>query len=189
MRHDDVDDQLFRLASDDARIYDDARRWFLAQDAAAAPALIAGLDDARIGSVGHWRILLVLRELKLPSTLPAILAAFRTALGRRNPIVLPGALEALAVFDDAEAWSALGSALDSEDPDVVNHAAALLVGKGGKRAEDAIARLIDRADPKLRQSAVNALLKIDSDTARRTLARLRERERDPSVIALLRRLP
>mgnify|MGYP003693608701 CR=1 FL=1 len=70
------------------------------RSAAAAPGSAAGLDDARLGGVGHWRILLVLRELKLTSTLPAILKAFRAALARDNPIVLPGALEALAVFDE-----------------------------------------------------------------------------------------
>jgi HEAT repeat protein len=184
MRHDDLDDQLFRLASDNAGIYEDARRWFLAQGAAAAPGLAAGLDDARHGGVGHWRILLVLRELKLTSTLPAILKAFRAALARDNPIVLPGALEALAVFDENEAWAALISALDSEDPDVVNHAAALLAGKGGTRAEDAIAGLLDRTDARRRQSAVHALLQIDSGSARETLRRHRDQERDPSVLAL-----
>src|SRR5262245_22715633 len=120
----DAHDQLIRLASDDAGIYQDAWRWFLAQGAASAPDLVRGLDDPRLGSVCHWRILLVLRELALPSTLPAIVTAFRTALATGNAIVLPGAMEALAVFQSEEAESALISALASPDPDVVNHAAA-----------------------------------------------------------------
>lgn len=189
MTQDETDDQLLRLASDDARIYQDAWRWFLAQGASAAPALVEGLDDARLGGVGHWRILLVLRELKLPSTLPAIVKAFRASFARNNPIVLPGAMEALAVFDGEEAWSALESALGSTDADVVNHAAALLAGKGGRRAEDAIAGLLKSPQTRWRQSGVSALLQIDTDSAREVLRRHRQREQDEAVLALLRKVP
>jgi HEAT repeat protein len=189
MTHDDPDDQLLRLASDDARIYQDAWRWFLAQGASAAPALVAGLDDARLGGVGHWRILLVLRELRLPSTLPAIVKAFRASFARDNPIVLPGAMEALAAFDAEEAWSALESALGSTDADVVNHAAALLAGKGGRRAEDAIAGLLESPETRWRQSGVSALLSMNTESARAILRRHRQHERDQAVLALLRQLP
>jgi HEAT repeat protein len=184
MTPEEARDQLERLAADDDGIYQDARRWFLAQGAAAVPALAEGLDDARLGSVAHWRMLLVLRELGLPEALPAILKAFRTALARGNPIVLPGALEALAVFDDEDAWAALRSALDSDDPDNVNHAAALLANKGGRRAEDAIARLLSHPGTRFRQSAVSALLKMETDSARQILRQHRQREKDPEVLKL-----
>lgn len=126
-----AEEQLFRLASDDARMYEDARRWFLEQDPSIASALVEGLDDASLGSVGQWRILLLLRELALPSTLPAILKAFRSALAAENWIVLPGAMEALAIFDSEDAIAALQEAANSGDPDTANHAAALLSGRRG----------------------------------------------------------
>ena len=47
----------------------------------------------------------------MPSTLPAILAAYRSAVATGNVIVLPGALEALAVFDDDEAWERSAAAM------------------------------------------------------------------------------
>jgi len=181
-------EQLIRLASDDARIYQDAQRWFLSRGEAIAPALMKGLDDPRLGSVGHWRMLLLLRELALPSTLPAILKAFRAALQQNNPIVLPGAMEALAVFDADEALSALISVLDSADPDSVNHAAALLGKKGAPRAEAALTRLLGHRDPKYRQSAVRGLLEMQTDSAREKLREHRKQEQDAGVLKLLERL-
>ena len=77
MTADQHDLQLDRLASDAASIYEDAFRWFRAQGSAAAPALLRGLGDRTLGPTGRWRILLLLRELALPSTLPAVLGAFR----------------------------------------------------------------------------------------------------------------
>jgi hypothetical protein len=185
----EVHHQFVRLADHTPAIYQDAWRWFLGQGAAGAPDLVEGLDEPRFGGVCHWRILLVLRDLRVPSTLPAILRAYRTAVANDNVIVLPGALEALAAFDDAEAWAALTSALDLRDPDAVSHAAVLLAHKGGRRAEQAIAPLLARPDMRSRQSGVAALLRIDSETARATLARHRARETDPDVLKLFERNP
>jgi HEAT repeat protein len=198
----EIDNQLVRLASDDAGIYEDAQRWFLARRADIAPALVAGLDRRGLGSVGRWRILLLLRELALPSTLPAILQAFRSAVDEQNPIVLPGAMEALAVFDDEEAMSALMSVLASDDRDVVNHAAALIGSKAGKAgtaggpraqaaqaAQAALVALTDllrHPDAARRQSAVRGLLLMDQDSAREVLRQHRTQERDPGVLKLLR---
>jgi HEAT repeat protein len=184
MRQDEASEQLGRLASDHQPMYEDARRWFLEQGEAAAAHLVEGLDDPGLGSVGHWRILLVLRELRAASTLPAILKAFRKAFDQDNPIVLPGAMEALAVFDDEAARSALISALASSDPDTVNHAAALLAQAGGRSAEQAIAGLLGRASPAFRQSAVSALLKMNTPSAREILERHRQKEQDPAVLKL-----
>lgn len=181
--------QLDRLATDEPMIYQDAWRWFVEQGPAVAPTLVDGLSQPALGGVCHWRILLVLRELRLPSTLPAILTAFDAALAADNPIVLPGALEALAVFDDEAAWAALIRALGADDTDTVNHAAALLAHKGGRRAEEAIATLLRRPERAARQSAVAALSRIDSDHARDILARHRAQERDPDVLKLFRRQP
>jgi hypothetical protein len=127
----DHEDQLVRLASDAAPIYQDAMRWFEDQGAAAAPLLVQGLQRKELGSTAHWRILLLLRELRLANTLPAILESFHAALLERNPVVLPGAMEALAVFDSDEARAALNTVLASGDPDFVRHAKALLGVKAG----------------------------------------------------------
>lgn len=178
-------DQLIRLASDAASIYDDARRWFLSGGPSVVPILVEGLDEPRLGSVAHWRILLLLRELALPSTLPAIVKAFRAALQEKNPIVLPGAMEALAVFDDDEAMSALLSVLGSGDADFVNHAAVLLGDKGGKRTIDALSVLLTDQDARARQSAVRGLLKIHTDPVREILTKHRTTEKDPGVLKIL----
>lgn len=179
------DDQLVRLASDDARVYENARRWFMDRGASIAPVLINGLEDRSLGSVGQWRILLLLRELALPSTLPAILKAFHLALDEKDPIVLPGAMEALAVFDPGEATSALTSVLGSGDADFVNHAAALLGKIGGRRAEASLTALLDHQDARFRQSGVRGLLAIDTDSARERLRQQRAGEKDPGVLKLL----
>jgi HEAT repeat protein len=178
-------DQLIRLASDAASIYDDARRWFLSRGQSIVPVLVEGLEDKRLGSVGHWRILLLLRELGLPSTLPVILKAFHAALEEKNPIVLPGAMEALAIFDSDEAMSALISVLGSGDADFINHAAVLLGDKGGKRALDALTTLLPDQNPRVRQSAVRGLLKIHTDVAREILRQHRRIEKDPGVLKLI----
>jgi HEAT repeat protein len=197
----DTDDQLIRLASDNARMYQDAERWFLDRGAAVAPALVEGLDNLSLGSVGRWRILLVLRALHLPETLPAILKAFRGALADRDPIVLPGAMEALAVFAAADAGgkdanakgagaedalSALISVLDSGHPDFINHAAVLIGKNGGPRAQEALAALLRHPDPLHRQSAVRGLLQMDTASARDLLTQHRAQEQDRGVLKLLK---
>ena len=139
----DPEHQLIRLASDNTGIYHDARQWFFDQGPSIAPILIAGLEREDLGPVAHWRILLLLREFALPSTLPAILKAFRQALEHKNFIVLPGAMEALAVFKNDEALTALISVLRSGEIDDVNHAAALLADWGDDRAAAALGNAAD----------------------------------------------
>lgn len=180
------DPQLVRLASDSTPIYQDAHRRFLAQGSSAVPTLLQGLDDSRLGLVCHWRILLLLRELKLPATLPAILKVFRAAVERDDPIVLPGAMEALAVFRTEESTAALISVLQSVNTDRAHHAAALLGQIGGSRATEALAALLDHAAPALRKTAVRALRKIGTPQAREILQRHRAREADPDVISELK---
>lgn len=189
MTPDDVRAQLSRLASDRPPVHQAAWRWFLSQGPAAAPALAAGLEDEALGSIAHWRILLILRDLREPSALPAIVRAFRAAVARGDVVVLPGALEALAGFDDEDAWAALISALDLGDPDAVSHAAVLLAHKGGARAEQAISKLLARPEMRWRQAAVAALSRIDSESAREILARHRAIETDPDVLKVFGRIP
>jgi HEAT repeat protein len=180
------DAQLVRLASDNTAIYQDAYRRFLAQGSSAVPTLIQGLDDSRLGLVCHWRILLLLREFALPATLPAILRAFHSAVERDDPIVLPGAMEALAVFRREESTAALISVLQSANIDRVHHAAALLSNIGGSRATEALAALLHHEAPALRKTAVRALRKMDTSQAREILERHRVRETDADVISELK---
>jgi HEAT repeat protein len=186
----DPEQQLIRLASDNASIYQDAWRWFLTQGPAIAPVLIAGLQDSELGSVGHWRILLVLRELALPSTLPAILNSFRRALARKDPIVLPGAMEALAAFDtEQEALSALISVLQSGEIDDIVHGAALLGNIASDRVVQPLINLLSHPQPAVRRSAVQALQKINSAPAQAALKLHRNHEKDPNVLALVSSKP
>jgi HEAT repeat protein len=181
----DPEYQLFRLASDNTSIYQSARQWFWDQGPSIAPVLVAGLDDAKLGSICHWRILLLLREFALPSTLPAVLKAFRRALERGDVIVLPGAIEALAVFKTDEALEALISVLERGEIDDVKHAAVLLADWGGDRATQALIALLDHQDAGVRKSAVKALLKVNTTPAREALERHRARETDADVLALI----
>lgn len=183
MKESNPEDQLIRLASDNLSIYQDAWNWFLSQGPRIAPNLVAGLEDDDLGSAAHWRILLLLREFALPSTLPAILKAFRRARENRNPIVLPGAMEALAVFDTDEAVSALASLLQSGDVDAAKHATALLGNMGGKRALEVLTGLLDHGKPEIRKSAVQALQRLDNAAAIAALERRRRIEKDPDVLA------
>ena len=195
MTSDQGDLQLDRLASDAASIYEDAFRWFRTQGSAAVPALLRGLDDRSLGPTGRWRILLLLRELALPSTLPAVLRTFHEALAEGDLVVLPGAMEALAAFDSDDATSALATVLDGGNPDFVNHAAALLVdraargGRGALRGQAAIEALLAKADAGSRASAVRALLRAGTPSAIEALRRHRARETDPRVLELMKGLP
>lgn len=174
---DTPEQQLIRLASDHAGTYQDARQWFFDQGPSIVPVLIEGLERSELGSVAHWRILLLLREFALPSTLPAILKAFRQALETKNFIVLPGAMEALAVFkNNDEALSAMISVLQSGELDDVKHAAALLADWGSERVVAALIDLLDHPDAGVRKSAVKALLKIDTPKVREALKQHRDRE-------------
>jgi HEAT repeat protein len=180
-----AEQQLIRLASDNKGIYQDAWRWFLSQGPSIAPILVGGLEDSELGSVGHWRILLVLQELALPSTLPAILKAFRLALERKDPIILPGAMEALAVFDTDESLSALVSVLKSGESDAIRHAVALLGNMTSGRAVRSLIDLLNDPQPEVRVSAVHSLQGIESPPAQEALKQHRIHEKDPSVLALM----
>jgi|ERR1700683_1754849 len=177
--------QLIRLASDQEFIYQDAWRWFVRQGPPIAPVLIEGLDDSRLGSVAHWRILLVLREFALPSTLPAILKSLRLARERRDPIVIPGAMEAVAAFPPEQSVPVMDLLLDSPDTDDVQHAAALLGNVGSELAVNSIKRLFSRPELQVRKSAVRALLRVNSPSAREALERHRLEEPDPEIRALM----
>jgi len=185
----DSEQQLIRLASDNTSIYQDAWQWFLDQGPSIAPVLIDGLDRSDLGSVAHWRILLLLREFALPSTLPAILKAFRQALETKNFIVLPGAMEALAVFKNDEALSALISVLQSGELDDVKHAAALLGDWGGDRAAGALIDLLEHRDAAVRKSAVKALSRINTAPVQEALRQHRDREQDPDVLGQMSSKP
>lgn len=177
----DPEHQLIRLASDNLAIYQDTRQWFFDQGPAITPVLIAGLERSELGSVAHWRILLLLREFALPSTLPAILKAFREALETKDFIVLPGAMEALAVFKNDEALSALITVLQSGEVDDVKHAAALLAGWESDRAAEALIDLLDHANAGVRKSAVKALSSINTPAVEAALKQYRDREQDPGT--------
>lgn len=173
--------QLIRLASDNTSIYQDARQWFLDQGPSITPVLIGGLDDTDLGSICHWRILLLLREFALPSTLPAVLKSFRRALERQDFIVLPGAMETLAVFKTDEALSALISVLQSGEIDDVKHAAALLGDWGGDLAVDSLITLLDHQDAGVQKSAVKALRKVNTAPAQEALKRHRGHADNPEA--------
>lgn len=177
-------EQLIRLASDNTSIYEDARDWFRQQGSARVPTLLEGLENDRLGLVCHWRILLLLREFALPSTLPAILAAFRKAFARKDPIVLPGALEALAAFPSEEATAALITVAISGQPDDVIHAAALLGARPGDRVVEALASLLAHENRTVRKNAVKSLVQNNSSKAREALRARRAVEKDPEVLAL-----
>ncbi|WP_431272987.1 hypothetical protein ACQ858_12085 [Variovorax ureilyticus] len=186
--------QLDRLASDAAPVYEDAFRWFRAQGPAAAPLLLRGLDDRALGPTGRWRVLLLLRELALPSTLPAVLGSFREALAQGDPVVLPGAMEALAAIDAEDAISGLVEVLDGGNADFVNHAAVLLgdrvagQGRGAAAAQSAIVGLLESPLAASRASAVRGLLRAATPLAIDALRRHRAIESDPQVLELLKGL-
>jgi hypothetical protein len=68
-----IETQLFELASDIPTLNEPARLWFLSQGSSIVDILIDALEDRRLGSVGHWRILLLLRSFAQEKTLPAVL--------------------------------------------------------------------------------------------------------------------
>jgi HEAT repeat protein len=173
--------QLFRLASDNQSIYEAGRQWFLDQGQDIAPVLADALDNPRLGSIAHWRILLLLREFALPSTLPAVLKAFRSALERDDVIVLPGAMEALAAFKNDEALEALISVFQTGTAHQMTHAAALLANWENDRATEALISLLDHEDAFVRKSALKALQKINTPLAQEAVERYRLRETDPNA--------
>ena len=137
-----IERQLIDLASDVPGIYEAARAWFIQQGPGIVPALVQALDNDRLGSVCHWRILLLLRYFAQEETLPALLKVLHRSLQRRDYIVLPGAMEAIAVFHDAEAVNALIALLQESDTDIVKHAATLLGQNGDMNASKPLIDLL-----------------------------------------------
>jgi len=171
-RSGDLEQRLLDLACDIPAINRDAQAWFLEQGPGVAPALAAALEDRRLGSICHRRILLLLRQFAQEQTLPAILAA----LDRGDPIVRPGAMEAAAVFKVPGATDALAALLRNPDADVARHAAALLGQSGAPRAVEPLAALLDHEDPSRRRAAAEALGEIGSPAASEALRRYRAQE-------------
>ena len=177
--------QLFRLASDNSGIYQDAWRWLLDQGASIAPDLVAALGNEALGSVAHWRILLILREFAVPSTFPAIREALRRAIEHRNPIVIPGAIEAVAVFPEADAVPALEFVVRNGQIDDVQHAAMMLGKLGGSGAVALLGELLNHPQAPARKSAVLALLTVNTSAARDLLKAHRDKEEDAEIRALI----
>lgn|SRR5262249_38914094 len=177
--------QLINLASDDLDIYHAAHSWFVDQRSEITMSLIEGLDDERLGSVCHWRILLLLRHFVKEETLPAILKAFHRALALRDPIVLPGAMEALAVFHTPAATNALIALLQESNLDIVKHAAALVGRTGDLNAIEPLLRLLSSDNPSIRYSAARGLIQLDSPSVRDALERHLEKETNMEVRELI----
>ena|SRR5256885_1530073 len=188
--HDQKDSELIRtqlvnLASDVPDIYEAARNWFIRQGPEITTALVQGLDDDRLGSVCHWRILLLLRYFAKEETLAAILKVLQRSLQQRNFTVLSGAMEAIAVFHNAEVTRALIELLQDKDPDIVKHAASLLGRVGDMSASEPLIALLASSDPFIRYSAVRALIQLGGSTARTALVRHLESETDSEIRELI----
>src|SRR4051812_31357419 len=102
-RNQPPDSDLSELGNDSPGIWESAAARLAERGAAALPVLERGLNDDRLGSVTHWRMLLVLRELAREESIPLIRTALRRALTRRDSTVIHGAMEALAAFRAPEA--------------------------------------------------------------------------------------
>jgi HEAT repeat protein len=177
--------KLVDLASDTLQVYEAARAWFVAQGPAIVTVLIEGLEDEGLGSVGHWRILLLLRHFAQASTLPAILRTLRQAASRGDPIVLPGAMEAAAVFRTREASQAMMELLQDRDPDTVKHAAMLVGGMGDREAIVRLANLLRNDSASIRYSAAKGLISAGGREVQDVLSRHIGGETDPEVRALI----
>lgn len=181
-----VQNQLFRLASDSSAIYQDAWRWFVDQGPSIAPDLAAGLANHALGSVAHWRILLILCQFAVPSTFLAIREMLRQAIENKNPIVIPGAIEAVAAFPEADAVPALEFVLRNGEIDDVQHAATMLGNFGSSRAVALLGECLNHPETSVRKSAVRALLAANTSAALEFLRAHRDNEPDPEVRALIK---
>jgi HEAT repeat protein len=94
-------------------------------------------------------------------------------------------MEAVAAFPSEQAVPVLDLLLDSPDIDDVQHAAALLGNLGGESAVNSLKRLFSRSEPEVRKSAVRALLRVNSPSAREALERHRPQESDENIRALM----
>jgi HEAT repeat protein len=183
--NDIVEQQLIRLASDSPDINEDARNWFLSQGSKIASVLAEGLTDPRLGAACHGRILLLLRQFAREETLPSILKALDRALQQRDPISLPFAMEALAVFHVPAAIQVLVRLLDDSDPDVVKHAAALMGQTGDPQVMEPLLRLLRNASPSLRYSAAKGLISLGGPLVQDALRQHLANETDHEVRSLI----
>jgi HEAT repeat protein len=180
-----IKEKLLHLASDNHDMYRNSYAWFVEQGPRIAKAITQGLDDELLGSVCHWRILLLLGHFAQEDTLPAVLKAFRRAVDRRDPIVLPGAMQALAAFHDPDATDALVSLLHNSNTDIVKQAAALVGQTGDLNAVEPLLHLLDSEDPSVRFSAVRGLTQMDNSEVRTALRHHLENETNQEVRALI----
>jgi HEAT repeat protein len=177
--------QLISLASDRPESYQAAYSWFVQQGSEITSALAEALDDVSLGSVGHWRVLLLLRHFAKEETLPAILNTLHRALSRYDPIVLPGAMQALAALRIPAATNALIALLQESNTDIVKQAAALLGQTGDLAAVRPLLHLLGQHDPSIRYSAARGLTQLDDPSVRAALQRHLEGETDVEIRNLI----
>lgn len=178
-------EKLLHLASDNHDMYRNSYAWFVEQGPRITEVLKQGLDDELLGSVCHWRILLLLAYFAQEDTLPAVLKAFRRAVDRHDPIVLPGAMQALAAFHNPEATKALVSLLNDSSTDIVKQAAALVGRQGDLKALGPLLGLLDSEDSTIRFSVVRGLTQMDASEVRAALRHHLERETNQEVRELI----
>lgn len=181
----EVEERLVDLASDTEMLYGPAHTWFVEQGPEITGALVRGLDDEYLGSVGHGRILRLLGHFAREETLPAILKALQRGLIRHDSIVVFGAMDALAEFHRPEATNTLVDLLQERDPDLVKRAAVLLGQTGDVSAVEPLSRLLASDDPSIRYSAVQGLIQLDDPAVRAALQQHLPREMDAEVRALI----
>src|SRR5262245_2060340 len=180
-----MNQQLINLASDRLELYQQAYSWFVQRGPETTSVLAQALDDVSLGSVCHWRILLLLRHFAKEETLPAILKALHRALSPYDPIVLPGAMQALAALRAPEATNALIALLQESNADIVKQAAALLGQTGDLNVVKPLLQLLGHRNPSIRYSAVRGLTQLDDPSVRAALKRHLESETDAEVRNLI----
>ena len=149
-----IERQIFDLASDIPVLNEQARQWFLSQGPDIVDILMNALEDRRLGSVGHWRILLLLRSSPQARILPAVLKV----LGNDDTITRPAAMEVLAAIKTPPAVDALIELLGHANTDVVKYASVLLGHTGDKRSISPLVSLLNSPDPSIRYGAISGLI-------------------------------
>jgi hypothetical protein len=180
-----IENQLFDLASDIPALNESARLWFLGQGSNAVDILINALEDSRFGSVGHWRMLLLLRSFAEEKALPTVLRVLRDD----DPITRPAAMEVLAAIKTLPAVDALIELLSHANSDVVKYASVLLGQTGNKRAIIPLSLLLNSSAPSIRYSAIKGLLGLNNSEARLVLINHLVKETDPENRVLIRPIP
>ncbi|OEU63262.1 MAG: hypothetical protein BA867_07760 [Desulfobacterales bacterium S5133MH16] len=173
--------KLIDLASDNEMIYESASNWFIKQGPEITDVLIEGLENDMLGSICHWRILLLLRYFAKIETLPAILKQLRLALQEKNSTVLSGAMEALAVFHSPEAINALIALLQEPDQEIIQHAAVLLGQTRESSATEPLIGLLKNDNLNIRYSAVKGLLLMDTAPIHTALKQHMQSENDTEI--------